>query len=132
MRPSTGIYTKVSVVPFRLLLLKTSTFSNKDWRKTLSRYVIPDSLTEWHSKVRNNFYQTDNIPAGKAYTTLRKRGHRVQFYNKTVRDTPKKKGIAYTFITKLYAIPFIFIHAGSVGLQAGGGITSHARRMNGL
>ncbi len=33
MHPATGIYTKVSVVPYRLLLLKTSTFSNKDREK---------------------------------------------------------------------------------------------------
>ena len=32
-RPATGIYTKVSVVPYRPLALKTTTFSNKDLRK---------------------------------------------------------------------------------------------------
>ena len=39
--PSTGIYTKVSAVPYRPLALKTTTFSNKDLRKTLSQYVMP-------------------------------------------------------------------------------------------
>ena len=44
MCPSTGIYTKVSVVRIVLLVLKTSTFSNKDSRKTLSQYVMTISL----------------------------------------------------------------------------------------
>ena len=40
-RPATGIYTKVSVVRLVLIAKKTSTFSNKDLRKTLSQYVMP-------------------------------------------------------------------------------------------
>ena len=41
-RPATGIYTKVSVVPYRPFYKKTSTFSNKDLRKTLSQHVMSD------------------------------------------------------------------------------------------
>ena len=36
-RPATGIYTKVSVVRAILLIKKTTTFSRKDLRKTLSQ-----------------------------------------------------------------------------------------------
>ena len=42
MRPATGIYAKVSVVPCRPSDKKTTTFSIKDLRKTLSQYVMSD------------------------------------------------------------------------------------------
>ena len=39
MHLTTIIYTKVSVVPYRPAIKKTTTFSFKDLRKTLSQYV---------------------------------------------------------------------------------------------
>ena len=43
--PTTSIYTKVSAVRLVLIVKKTSTFSVKDLRKTLSQYVMPDGIT---------------------------------------------------------------------------------------
>ena len=45
MRPSTGIYTKVSVVPCHPFYKKTSTFSFKDLRKALSQNVMLKQIT---------------------------------------------------------------------------------------
>ena len=57
-RPATGIYTKVSVVPSRLLLLKTSTFSNKDLRKTLSQICnIRRQKPRDPKNLRKSFYK---------------------------------------------------------------------------
>ena len=63
MYPSTGIYTKVSVVRIVLLVLKTSTFSNKDSRKTLSQYVMTISYTDYQCKCKN-FSFTNNTHKG--------------------------------------------------------------------
>ena len=51
--------------PYRLLLLKTSTFSNKDLRKTLSQYVMTIRFTDYHCKCKN-FSFTNNTHRGIA------------------------------------------------------------------
>jgi len=43
--PTTSIYTKVSAVRLVLIVKKTSTFSVKDLRKTLSHYVMSYGIT---------------------------------------------------------------------------------------
>ena len=43
--PATGIYTKVSVVPYHPFYKKTSTFSIKDLRKTLSQICNVKGIT---------------------------------------------------------------------------------------
>ena len=61
-RPATGIYTKVSVVPSRLLLLKTSTFSNKDLRKTLSQICnIRRQKPHDSTNLRKSFYKRTTL-----------------------------------------------------------------------
>jgi hypothetical protein len=72
-RPATGIYTKVSVVPYRPLALKTSPFSTWDSRKTLSqicnvRRQKPRDLTN----VRKSFYKRTTL-TGVLHRRIRKR-----------------------------------------------------------
>ena len=60
--PSTGIYTKVSVVRIILIVKKTSTFSTKDLRKTLSQYVnVGQAVQPYKGK---KFSLTDNTHNG--------------------------------------------------------------------
>ena len=63
MCPSTSIYTKVSAVRIALLPKKTSTFSEKDLRKTLSQYVMTISPTDYQCKCKN-FSFTNNTHRG--------------------------------------------------------------------
>ena len=57
MHPTTCIYTKVSVVSSHPFYKKTSTFSFKDLRKTLSQNVISNQINGWHHKCRKNFLE---------------------------------------------------------------------------
>ena len=57
MCPSTSIYTKVSVVPCHPFYKKTSTFSFKDLRKTLSQNVMSNRINSWHYKCRKFFLE---------------------------------------------------------------------------
>ena len=43
--PTTSIYTKVSVVPYRPAIMKTTTFSVEDLRKTLSQICNVKGIT---------------------------------------------------------------------------------------
>ena len=56
---------EVSVVPCHPSDKKTTTFSIKDLRKTLSQYVIPDGSTDWLYKSKH-FSFTDNTHWGIA------------------------------------------------------------------
>ena len=47
----------MSVVRSALLTKKTSTFSVKDLRKTLSQYVMSDGKTVWLHKCKKKFYK---------------------------------------------------------------------------
>ena len=61
-RPATGIYTKVSVVPCHPSSKKTSTFSTKDLRKTLSQ-ICNAKRQKPHdpTNVRKSFYKRSTL-----------------------------------------------------------------------
>ena len=55
------------------LAKKTSTFSCKDLRKTLSQYVMQDGITAWHDKCRKSFSNGQHSQGycSKVYSNLK-------------------------------------------------------------
>ena len=49
------VSTRSECCSVRPLVKKTTTFSIKDLRKTLSQYVTPDGITAWQDKCRKSF-----------------------------------------------------------------------------
>mgnify|MGYP003437877105 CR=1 FL=1 len=58
---STYIYTRMSVVRSALLTKKTSTFSIKDLRKTLSQYVLSNENSVRHHKYMKSFLKRTTL-----------------------------------------------------------------------
>ena len=65
MRPATSIYTKVSVVSCHPFYKKTSTFSFKDLRKTLSQNVMSSELFADRANIER-FFGKNNTHRGIA------------------------------------------------------------------
>ena len=81
MRPSTGIYKKVSVVPLHPFYKKTSTFSFKDLRKTLSKkYVHRATYATRQHKIRKSF-------SNKQHSLGYRAKKHIQFLKNAIGDT---------------------------------------------